>query len=270
MEQTELDRFTERAGRRLRFRQAGSGDAVVLIHGVGSLLEAWDRVAVVLGEKFKVIRLDLTGHGQSSKTPGPYSLSMFADDVLSVMDAADVRKAHVVGFSLGGLVAQALALDSPARVGCLVLMSTVAGRTEDEKERVLERLAIVADGIPGRHFENSVPRWFTGRFARENPELIAALAEQNRRNDPAAYAAAYRVLAESDLAERLHEIDRPTLVVTGENDVGSNTRMARLMHERIKGSQLTIIPEQKHSILTEVPDLVADLLVRFLQDEGER
>ena len=132
------------------------------------------------------------------------------------------------------------------------------------------RLAIVADGIPGRHFENSVPRWFTGRFARENPELIAALAEQNRRNDPAAYAAAYRVLAESDLAERLHEIDRPTLVVTGENDVGSNTRMARLMHERIKGSQLTIIPEQKHSILTEVPDLVADLLVRFLQDEGER
>ena len=116
-------------------------------------------------------------------------------------------------------------------------------------------------------FENSVSRWFTARFARENPELIAALAEQNRRNDPAAYAAAYRVLAESDLAERLHQIDRPTLVITGENDVGSNPRMARLMHVRIKGSQLTIIPEQKHSILTDVPDLVADLLVRFLRDE---
>ena len=68
---------------------------------------------------------------------------------------------------------------------------------------------------------------------------------------------------------RIGEIDRPTLVVTGEKDVGSNPRMARLMHERIRGSQLTIIPEQKHSILTEVPDLVADLLVRSLRDEGE-
>jgi (E)-2-((N-methylformamido)methylene)succinate hydrolase len=69
---------------------------------------------------------------------------------------------------------------------------------------------------------------------------------------------------------RIGEIDRPTLVVTGEKDVGSNPRMARLMHERIRGSQLTIIPEQKHSILTEVPDLVADVMVRFLLDEGER
>jgi pimeloyl-ACP methyl ester carboxylesterase len=264
-----LDRFTEHSGRRLRFRDEGDGAVVVLIHGVGSLLESWDRVAVLLTERFRVIRPDLTGHGQSSKLPGPYSLAMFADDVLAVMDAARVTKSHIVGFSLGGLVAQAVALDSAARVDGLVLMSTVAGRNEDEKQRVLERLAIVADGIPGRHFENSVPRWFTDRFARENPELIEALAEQNRRNDPAAYAAAYRVLAESDLADRLHEIDRPTLVITGENDVGSNTRMARLIHERIKGSQLTIIPEQKHSILTEVPEVIANLLVRFLRDEGE-
>jgi (E)-2-((N-methylformamido)methylene)succinate hydrolase len=264
-----MDHFTVSSGRRLRFRAEGDGAAVVLIHGVGSLLESWNRVAACLCQEYRVIRLDLTGHGQSSKPPGPYSLSMFADDVLAVMDAAQVNKAHVVGFSLGGLVAQTVAIDNPVRVDRLVLMSTVAGRNEDEKRRVLERLAIVADGIPGRHFENSVPRWFTDRFAQEHPERIAALAEQNRRNDPVAYAAAYRVLAESDLAEHLHEIDRPTLVITGENDIGSNTRMAQLMHELIKGSQLTIIPEQKHSILTEVPDLVADLLVRFLREEGE-
>ena len=93
---------------------------------------------------------------------------------------------------------------------------------------------------------------------------IEAAAAENKHNDPVCYAAAYRVLATADMADRLGEIRRPTLVVTGEEDIGSNPRMARLMAERIAGARLEILPGLRHAILTEVPERVADLIEAFL------
>ena len=97
-----------------------------------------------------------------------------------------------------------------------------------------------------------------------NPELIKAYGRQNRSNDPKAYASAYRVLAQTDLADELYAITAPTLVATGDGDVGSNTRMAKLMHERIPGSSLHIFENLRHSILAEAPDRVAALIRGFL------
>jgi pimeloyl-ACP methyl ester carboxylesterase len=171
---------------------------------------------------------------------------------------------HLAGFSLGGLVAQAFALSDPARLRKLALISTVAGRTEAEQARVIERLDLVAGGIPGGHFQNSVERWFTDEFRRANPALIERYAARNRANDPACYAAAYRVLALTDLADRLPAIGAETLVMTGEHDQGSNTRMAHLMQARIPRATLRILPRLRHSILIEAPTLVSDILGAFL------
>jgi (E)-2-((N-methylformamido)methylene)succinate hydrolase len=82
--------------------------------------------------------------------------------------------------------------------------------------------------------------------------------------DPGSYAAAYTVFATGDLGERLHDIRSPTLITTGENDIGSNVRMARMMHERIRGSTLRILPRLRHSVLVEAPDEVANLFLEFL------
>lgn len=253
---------------RLRYRVEGTGPDLVLVHGVGGRLEAWDGVVARLSQRFRTIRFDLRGHGESAKPPGPYELDDFVADLTGLLDALGIASCRLAGFSLGGLVAQGFALASPDRLVRLVLLSTVAGRTEEEKARVLKRLEIVANGIPGAHFENSVERWFTDEFRAANPEIIARYAERNRANDPKAYAAAYRVLATSDLAERLHEIRVPTLVATGENDIGSNTRMARLMHEQIPGSSLHIFPRLRHSILIEAPGAVADVVEPFLLERN--
>jgi pimeloyl-ACP methyl ester carboxylesterase len=161
-------------------------------------------------------------------------------------------------------VAQGFALDYPSRVSKLALISTVAGRTPQERARVEERLAMVASGIAGDHFRASLDRWFTDEFRAANPELLAAYAARNQANDPACYAAAYRALAMTDLADRLPEITAETLVMTGEHDQGSNPRMARLMHDRIAGSTLRILPVLRHSILVEAPDVVANVLDDFL------
>jgi len=248
----------------LRCLVEGAGDPLVLIHGVGAGLEVWEGVAARLRDRYRVVRYDQRGHGRSDKTPGPYTVEVFSDDLRGLLDALAIERAHVSGHSLGGLVAQRFALDYPARLRKLALISTVAGRTDEEQRRVEERLAMVATGIAGDHFRASLDRWFTDAFRAANPQLLAEYAARNQANDPACYAAAYRVLATTDLAERLPEIEAPTLIMTGEHDQGSNPRMARLMHARINGSVLHILPGLRHSILIEAPDLVADILGDFL------
>lgn len=146
-----------------------------------------------------------------------------------------------------------------------MMFAAIAGRTESERAAVMDRLKIVEGGIPGQHFHNSVERWFTDGFRAANPERIQAYAARNQQNDPAAYAAAYRVLATTDLADKLHEIRLPTLIVTGEEDRGSNPRMARLMHDRIAGSELVILPGLRHALPFEVPDQVASLIEGFIE-----
>jgi pimeloyl-ACP methyl ester carboxylesterase len=162
------------------------------------------------------------------------------------------------------MIAQALALDHASRVDRLVLLSAVAGRTEQERARVQDRLEILRTQGIAAISGAAQQRWFTDGFIARYPELVRTRMEQLQRNHPASYAAAYTVFSTSDLGERLHAIDRPTLVATGEHDVGSSTRMARLMQQRIRDSELQIIPGLKHSVLTEAPETIATMLLEFL------
>ena len=114
------------------------------------------------------------------------------------------------------------------------------------------------------HLSVAVDRWFTDEFRAAHPEVLEARRQRSLQNNPACYAAAYEVLAGNDLADQLHDIKIPTLVVTGENDIGSSARMARLIHDRIEGSELHILPRLKHAVLLEAPDEIARLLNGFL------
>ena len=241
----------------------GSGRPVLLIHGVGARQEVWERVAATLSRNFMVVRYDLRGHGSSSKVPGPYSLDMFAKDATDLLDHLGIVRAHVAGHSLGGAIAITFSSRYPQRVERLAVLSAAAGRTEEERHRVMERVALIASGIPGGHFRNSLSRWFTDEFRAANPEVIEQYEARNKANDPACYAAAYTTLATSEVAPELPRITSPTLVVTGEHDLGSNPRMARFMHAAIAGSELRIVPRLRHSILVEAPDRVAGLLEPF-------
>ena len=238
--------------------------AVVLIHGVGADGSSWDEIVPALASQFSVIRLDLRGHGRSGNVEGPLVLDDFARDVVDVLDAAGAARAHVVGFSLGGMIAQALGLDYAAHVDRLVLLSAVAGRTEQERARVRERLEILRTQGIGAITGAAQDRWFTAGFIERHPELVRERMEQLQRNHAPSYAAAYTVFSTSDLGERLHAIRKPTLVATGEHDVGSNTRMARFMQAQIPGAELQILPGLKHSVLVEAPETIAAMLLEFL------
>jgi len=250
-------------------RLSTGGDAtstVVLLHGVGDSLDAWDGVIRSLPEGFDVIRYDLRGHGRSEKPQGPYRLADIVDDHLALLAQLGIDRAHVVGYSLGGLIAQAIALSAPDSVERLVLLSCIAFRTPTEQEAVLGRLATLEHAGIGGSAGANAERWFTEAFRRSHPDEVRRQVERLAVNDPNAYLEAYRVLATNDLGDQLKKITLPTLVITGEHDEGSPPRMARLMSEQIDGSELIILEGQKHSVLTEVPEVVAREISRFLRE----
>ena len=240
---------------------SGRGPHVTLVHGVGANLQSWDEVAARLEPHFTVVRLDLRGHGESGAIVGSCSLGDLASDVVRVWDDLGISKSHLAGFSLGGLIAQSLSLSHPGRIDRLAILSAVAGRTAEERGKVVGRLKLLQEGGIAAVTAAAEERWFTAEFRAEHPERVKARMEELLANDPVSYAAAYTVFATSDLGDRLGEIRHPTLVATGENDIGSNTRMARMMHEHIKNSRLVILPRLRHSILVEASQQVADLLI---------
>ena len=256
----------ECVGQRLtqRFRLEGQGTPLVLVHGVGTCLDDLQLLVDQLRRDFRILRYDLRGHGGSEKVPGPYTLEDFAEDLRELADTVGFQRAHYVGFSLGGLILQRFALDYPDRVARLGLISAIAGRTPEERAKALRRADELAAGGPASHLGEAVGRWFTDPFQKAHPGVIEARKARIAANHLPSYAAAYRVLAEYDLADDLPRITHETLVATGELDQGSHPGMSRLMAERIPSSQLHIFPGLKHALVLEAPEQLAKLLRDFL------
>ena len=244
----------------------GSGENLLLIHGVGSNLESWDDVVSELRGDYRIVRFDLRGHGRSDKPPGPYAIDQFAADAKAVLDHLQIQQAHVVGFSLGGLIAQAFALNYPGTTLKLGILSAVANKSAQQMQRLKQRADDLERYGSTATIDEALERWFTPEFREANPDLIAKRIATSSENDPKAYAAAYRAFVETDLGAQLHKIHAPTLVMTGEHDPGSSATMARFMHEQITDSKLVIIPRLRHNILVEGPAFVAATLLSFLHE----
>ena len=252
-----------------RLKGHEDGRRLVLVHGVGSHLQSWDGVIARLGPGYRCLAYDLRGHGASAKVPGPYAIEDFVADLTALVRHLGWDRFDLAGFSLGGLIGQAFTLKLPAAVRTLTIVSSVAGRTEEERARALKRAETLSRAGAGAHLADAVERWFTDDFRRRHPEVAAARQALSRSNDPACYAAAYRVLAETDLTDRLAAIRCPTLIMTGEDDQGSTPRMARLMADRIAGAACRILPKLRHSVLLEAPEVVGDLMADFLAHKGD-
>lgn len=243
-----------------------AGTPTVLIHGVGSDLRSWSDVVARLKLSGPVVTYDLRGHGRSATTPGPWELDDFVADHLGVLADLGVSHANVVGFSLGGLIAQAIALREPATVDRLVVLSAVAGRTAEERAAVAERLEMVDRAGPRGAAQRSATRWYSESFTAAHPDLVAEHAQRLAANDEASYKAAYRVLATSDLLEKLSKITAPVLAATGEHDIGSPPHMARAIAATVGDGRFEIIPGVRHAILDEAPEAVASLINGFLTE----
>lgn len=246
--------------------QTGSGEPLILIHGVGLDLTTWDRQVAALATRYLVVRYDMLGHGRSTRPPGPYTLEMFVEQLRGLLASLSIARAHIAGFSMGGLVAQGFAAAYPDRVASLALVSTVAGRSREQRQGVLGRLREVEQRGLTAAVEAARQRWFSPDFVRAHPETVNALSRRLGANDPAAYLAAYRLFATADeqLFDCLPAISCPTLIITGELDAGSTPQMAALMQARIPHARAEVLPGIRHLLPIEAADVFNATLLSFL------
>ncbi len=249
----------------LHYTDEGEGDVVLLVHGLGSSSEDWELQLPVLTPSYRVIAVDLRGHGRSSKPEGPYSIAMFAGDVAALIEALDIAPCHVVGLSLGAMTTLELAATRPDLVRSAVVVNAgpeFIPRTLREKAMVWQRLTLVRTFGLERLGQLVADRTLPGEDQAELRERVAGVIADN---DTAAYLASMKAIIGWSVVDRLSEITSPMLVVASEFDytpVSSKQPIVDQAHDAL----LIIVEGARHLLPIEKPDTFNEILTTFLAD----
>jgi 3-oxoadipate enol-lactonase len=249
----------------------GHGPTLLLIRGLGSTCESFRAQVEGLSPHFRVIAFDNRCVGRTDQPQEPFTIADMADDTAALLDALDIRSAHVFGVSLGGMVAQELALRHPERVRRLALACTHAGprtaaRSPDWAVRIFNESRDLPRPEALRH---SVPILFARKTVIERPELIEqSLRVMANNNQPkSSYLLQLGAVLKHDTYDRLDRITHPTLVLTGTEDTLVDPRNSRMIADRIRGARLIEFEEAGHVFFTEKPDEVNRALIAFFKGE---
>ena len=257
----------------LYYELHGSGQPLVLIPGLGYDGWMWHRMIPGLAEHFQVISIDNRGSGRSAKPPGPYSAKLLAADVIGLLDDFGLSRAHILGHSMGGFIAQALALDYPERVDKLILSATNFGGPR-HIPIMPEAMSVLTDvsGDPIARLRRGIAISCAPGFAEMNPEFVEYWVNYRVQNpiDPAGYQAQLAIglslIPEAAAFEgRLGAVQAPTLILFGAHDKVVPPGNANLLAARIPEAQVVILPDAGHFFPFETPDAAVAEVVRFLK-----
>lgn len=256
--------FVANQGARIYWDEQGSGEPLVLISGLGTTSRAWYRNRPVFAKSYRTIALDNRGVGLSDVPLGIYSISLMASDVIAVLNAAGVRDAHVFGTSMGGMIAQELALQYPKRVRSLILGCTAAGGSHavqpgPEALEALTRLGMTAEESNAAFapflYDAGTPR------ERIDEDMVIRL-----QWFPSAlgYVGQLQGISSWEAYSRLSQISAPTLIIHGEADTLIPAANARIIASRIAGAKLVLIPHAGHVFWTDQPEATHQAVLEFL------
>jgi 3-oxoadipate enol-lactonase len=248
----------------IHYKESGSGEAVLFLHGLGSCGQDWMLQTPAFEPRFHVIAPDLRGHGQTDQPCGGVRVAHLACDMLALLDALNVERAHIVGLSLGGCVAQQLALDWPARVRSLTLVNTFAHLESDHPRHVLmliTRLALLAlRGLPAQA-DYVAARMFP---KPEQAMLRRLAAERIASNDMATYRRLMLAIGAFDARNRLGQITCPTLVIAGDRDTTVPLHLKQVLAATIPGARLEIVADSGHATPIDQPQVFNRLVLGFI------
>jgi len=252
----------------IAYEVTGDGPPLVLISGVGYGGWFWHKIVPPLAEHFQVITFDNRGAGESDKPPGPYTTAMMAADTAGLLDALGVQKACVLGHSLGGFIAQELALARPDLVERLVLASTTYGGsnvipiTPEALEVLTKR-----DGDPVELVRRGIQIACAPGFADRHPEVVQELIQYRLTNPvpPAQYQAQVMAGATHNAESRVSQITCPVLVLFGEHDRVVPPGNAQLLAAQLPNARVKILPGVGHVFPIEDPQATVEALLEFLK-----
>ena len=244
------------------------GPAVVLAHGVGLDHTMWDVQAQALASRARVVRMDMLGHGRTPALARQSELADYCAQLLALLDYLKLERIVLIGFSMGGVIAQRFSTDYPERLAAVVFMSTVYKRSTAELAGVRERLEITLAGRLEDIAERAVQRWFSARVQRDKPAAVAAVRQRLASNHRQGYSDAYRafVEAEATVGDALTQVRCPALVITGSDDIGSTPEIGQRMVDDLGNARLQVLPGLRHAVMVEQPGWVNDALTTFLDE----
>jgi pimeloyl-ACP methyl ester carboxylesterase len=254
------------AGARIYWEEHGSGDPLLLIMGLGATLEWWERLMPVVSARYRAIVFDNRGVGRSDVPAGPYTIPEMAADAAAVLDAAGVASAHVFGASMGGMIAQELALNHPARVRSLILGCTACGGKQavPASREVAAALGARATMTREEAMWVMAPYIFDSATPRERvAEDIATRLRATVTND-GYFAQLQAIRSWNGTYDRLGRITMPALVIHGETDQLVPPENGRLIAKAIPGATLVMLPHASHIFFTDRFDASCEAILAFL------
>ena len=280
------DEFVEVKGIKLCYDVHGNGEPVILLHGFSDRKEHWRAQVGDLSNHFKVIRLDNRGAGKSDRPDGEYSMEVYASDVAGLIDNLEIGRAHIIGHSMGGMIAQNFAILYPKKVNKLILLNTLPGLkppgepledfvTIQRESSIKGQEAILND--PNNAFVDGAKPSYSRKFwklMKENPKKkfhdiwsVEDLIEEkiNYGPTPIDLSNQTHALSTHNTYERLHEIKNEVLIISAEKDKSCPTSMGEKMHELIPNSKFIITEGAAHQSILEKAPNVNQVMIDFLK-----
>jgi len=262
----------------LYYELSGKGPPVILIQGVGVLGEGWRREVAELDKNFQTLIFDNRGIGQSARRAAEITIEAMAEDVLALMDSLQWDSAHLVGHSMGGVIAQQFALTAPTRVRSLSLLCTFARGKDAARPtpwviwmslrtrlgtRRMKRRAFLEMLLPKHSLRNADVQALAAEFG--------ALIGRDLATQPPILMKQLKALARHDTSTRLHELKRiPTLVVSAQEDKIALPKYGRQLAEKIPGARFELLEAASHGVIIDQASRVNQFLVQFLSDAERR
>jgi pimeloyl-ACP methyl ester carboxylesterase len=260
--------FADNEGVRIFWRENGTGEPLLLIMGLGYPSDMWLHIEPKLAAHHRTIVFDNRGIGRSDSGRGPCLMTTMAADAVAVLDAAGVERAHVFGASMGGYIAQELALQHPRRVRSLILSSTACGgeHTVKAEQVVLDLVKARVNMSPEQGIRVLIPYIYHPATPTERIEADLAIRLRTYPSTET-YAGQLQAIFEWESYDRLEQLRMPTLVLHGEQDRLVPPQNGRLLAEKIPGARLAILPNASHLLFSDQPEETADLILEFLGDQ---
>lgn len=237
---------------------------VVMLHSLGLDLRMWDEQAAALSRRARVIRYDCRGHGASDLPSEPVSIEQLGGDLLALLDHVGVRRAHLCGLSLGGVIALWTAAHYPERVHRAVFANT--GSRIGTEQSWDERIRAVREGGMAAIRDAVLARFLGKEFRLAHPEQARDVARMIDETPPAGYIAICEALRAADLSADIARIRAPSLIIAGECDVSTPPALGEALHAAIDGSALTLLRGAAHLSNVEQSDAFTHAIEAFLVD----
>ena len=240
------------------YRAQGAGTALVFIHGALGSHNLWERQVPLFSSKYRVVTLDVRGHGSSFKPHTGYQLQKMLEDIRGLLNYLSIRKAVLIGSSMGGVIAQMFACEDPSRVKALVLVGTLAkaiwfGKADQH-----------AKTVASEGYNKGVISWFTPDSKRKDIRMALLAAS---KVSPYFLTGVILENPNWDIRKDLSRIVAPTLVIVGKEDTNTTpVRESRIIHRLIANSIMRIVPGAGHLVMLEKPEVFNEMLYRFLKE----